>query len=363
MTPQSIFYMGETDIGHKVLSIAEEAGAERASYALKVLQSEGQLTIASTGKEPGTGRLVSHQYRVQGPVAIFTTTTAIDVDEELLSRCIVLTVDERPEQTRAIHDRQRHAQTLDGLFARGGREHVLHLHRNAQRLLRPLGVVNPFAAELTFPDHRVRARRDHRKYLGIIEALALLHQYQRPVKTAERDGITVEYVEVGKEDVAMADKLAAAVVSRGLDDLPPTTLRVLTRLDLMVRETAGKRGIEPVDVRFTRREVRERLGLGATQAWTHLRRLIEGEYLIIHPSRRGRGVVYELALEPTPTTPRSGVGDACSGVRSGHVRPHESSPSPEQTPAKAHRSVSAGLQDRPPRASRRRTSDTNRARR
>ena len=69
MTPQSIFYMGETDIGHKVLSIAEEAGAERASYALKVLQSEGQLTIASTAKEPGTGRLVSHQYRVQGPVA------------------------------------------------------------------------------------------------------------------------------------------------------------------------------------------------------------------------------------------------------------------------------------------------------
>ena len=158
---------------------------------------------------------------------------------------------------------------------------------------------------------------------GIIEALALLHQYQRPVKTAERDGITVEYVEVGKEDVAVADRLAAAVVSRGLDDLPPTTLRVLTRLDLMVRETAGKRGLDPVDVRFTRREVRERLGLGATQAWTHLRRLIEGEYLIVHPSRRGRGVVYELALEPAPTTPRSGVGDACSGVRSGHVRPHE----------------------------------------
>jgi len=34
----------------------EEAGAQRASYALKLLQSEGELTIASTGKDPATGR-------------------------------------------------------------------------------------------------------------------------------------------------------------------------------------------------------------------------------------------------------------------------------------------------------------------
>ena len=34
---------------------------------------------------------------------IMLTTTAIDIDEELLNRCIVLTVDESREQTRAIH--------------------------------------------------------------------------------------------------------------------------------------------------------------------------------------------------------------------------------------------------------------------
>ena len=303
MTGQSLYYMGATDIGHKVLSIAEQDGAERASYALKVLQSEGQLTIASTGKEPGTGRLVSQEYKVQGPVAIFTTTTAIDADEELLSRCIVLTVDERPEQTRAIHERQRHAQTLDGLFATGERERVLGLHRNAQRLLRPLGVVNPFVSKLTFNDHRVRARRDHRKVLGLIEAVAFLHQHQRTVKTAERDGVTLEYVEVTDDDLAVANRLAAAVVSRGSGDLPPMTKRVLDMIDLMVREVADKGGLELRDVRFSRREVRERLGIGSTQAWTHIRRLIDGEYLIVHPSRRGRGVVYELALEDSPTMP------------------------------------------------------------
>jgi len=47
MTGQSLFYMGETDLQHKVLAVAEEEGAERASYALKLLQSEGELRIAS----------------------------------------------------------------------------------------------------------------------------------------------------------------------------------------------------------------------------------------------------------------------------------------------------------------------------
>jgi hypothetical protein len=91
MTGQSLFYMGETDLKYKILAIVEEEGAQRAAYALKLLQSEGVLTIASTGKDPSTGKLVTHQYRVEGPVMVFLTTTAIEIDEELLNRCLVLT--------------------------------------------------------------------------------------------------------------------------------------------------------------------------------------------------------------------------------------------------------------------------------
>ncbi|OGQ26378.1 MAG: DNA primase, partial [Deltaproteobacteria bacterium RBG_16_71_12] len=73
MTGQSLFYMGDVDLRHKVLAIVEEEGAERASYALKLLQSEKELTIASTGKDPETGKLVTHEYKVEGPVMIFLT--------------------------------------------------------------------------------------------------------------------------------------------------------------------------------------------------------------------------------------------------------------------------------------------------
>ncbi|MCD4750344.1 MAG: toprim domain-containing protein, partial [Thermoanaerobaculales bacterium] len=143
MTGQSLFYMGETDLQHKVLAIAEEEGAERASYALKLLQSEGKLSIASTGKDPSSGRLVTHEYHVEGPAAILLTTTAIDLDEELLNRCVVLAVDESREQTRAIHQLQRESRTLEGLEHRLARQDTVKLHQNAQRLLKPLFIVNP----------------------------------------------------------------------------------------------------------------------------------------------------------------------------------------------------------------------------
>ena len=220
MTGQSLFYLGESDLAHKVLSIAEEEGASRAAYALKLLQSEGELSIASTGKDTASGRLVTHTYKVTGPTAIVLTTTAIDVDEELLNRCLVLTVDEDRDQTRAIHQAQRRAQTLEGLAASTERDQIVGLHRDAQRLLEPLAVVNPFADRLTFADGRTRTRRDHGKYLGLISAVTLLHQHQRTRKTATINGKVVAYVETTIGDIEVAHRLAHAVLGQSWTSCP-----------------------------------------------------------------------------------------------------------------------------------------------
>ena len=121
-------------------------------------------------------------------MAIFLTTTATEIDEELLNRCLVLSVDESREQTRAIHQMQRERRTLAGLAARRERESGPAPHRNAQRLLRPLPVVNPYAQRLTFLDTRTRTRRDHEKYLTLIDTIALLHQHQRDDEARSADG-------------------------------------------------------------------------------------------------------------------------------------------------------------------------------
>ncbi len=294
MTGRSLYYLGEQELSHKVLSIAEEEGASDASYALKILQSEGRLTIASTGKESKSGRLVTQTYAVAGPVALMLTTTAIDIDEELLSRCLVLAVDEGREQTRAIHAAQRHRRTLDGLVARKRVEQVVKLHHDAQRLLRPLHVALPADLGVGFCDHAVRNRRDHGKLLGLIEAVAFLRRFQKDVKEHHDGGVRVSYIEADADDITLAAKLAHTALGRTLDELPPGTRRLLGALHGYVTDRAEAEGIDPCDLRFTRRELREALAWGNTQIKVHLRRLVDFEYVVVHRSGHVQRVAYEL---------------------------------------------------------------------
>jgi DNA primase len=296
MTGQSLFYVGETNLKHKALAIVEEEGASRASYALKLLQSEGELTIASTGKDPTSGNLITQQYRVEGPVALLLTTTARDIDEELMNRCLVLAVDEGREQTRAIHERQRARRTLEGMFAKRERQALIALHQNAQRLLRPLEVLNPYANHLTFPDQTTRLRRDHEKYLTLIDTIAFLHQHQRPIRSAERSGQRVEYIEVTIADITLANEIAHDVLGRSLDELPPQTRRLITLIDAHVGAECQRQAIRRADYRFARRTLREAIAWGDTQLKVHLARLVELEYIVAHRGKAG-GFEYELVYE------------------------------------------------------------------
>ena len=294
MTGQSLYYLGETNLKHKILAIVEEAGAEKASYALKLLQSEGELTIASTGKDPTTGRMETQVYRVEGPVMIMLTTTAIDLDEELQNRCLTLSVDESPEQTAKIHTLQRERRTLAGLVAKAERTELLRVLRNVQRLLTAVEVLNPYAPSLTFPSGRTRNRRDHEKYLTLIDAIALLHQHQRPKGRYELGGRTLEYVPVTLDDIALANELAPEVLGRSLDELPPQTRTVLGHIRTLMR--AKREKTKSVDS-FTRRELHGACGWSFTQLRIHLERLIEQEYVAAHCGRMGSQFVYELLID------------------------------------------------------------------
>lgn len=327
MTGQSLFYMGETNLKHRILAIAEEEGASTASYALKLLQSDGEVTIASTGKDAATGNLVTQEYRVEGPVMLFLTTTAIDIDEELMNRCLVLTVDESREHTRAIHVLQRRRQTLEGLLAGEDRAATLALHRNAQTLLERVKVVNPFADALTFLDDKTRTRRDHMKYLTLIQAIALLHQHQQPVRSIEHRGRTVRYIEASEADIALANALAHDVLGRTLDELPPQTRRLLGAVHDWVAGECARLALRRADFRFTRRQLRALTGWGDTQLKDHLTRLADLEYLLIHRMKVGQGYEYELLYDGEGedgarfvmglADPHDDCGDAYDAQRSG----------------------------------------------
>jgi hypothetical protein len=294
MTGQSLYYLGESNLKHKILAIVEEEGAEKASYALKLLQSEGELTIASTGKDPHSGRMETQEYHVEGPVAIVFTTTSIDIDEELLNRCLVLTVDESREQTERIHTLQREARTIEGILAAERRKDIQRVMQNAQRLIAPMRIANPFARHLTFTSGRTRTRRDHEKYLTLIDTIALLHQHQRKAITHQVSGREVTMLPVTLEDIEAANRIAPEVLGRSLDELPPQTRRLFESIKAHVRERMKALQVEQKLARFSRKEIRERTGWSGSQIRRHLEHLIELEHVAIRGGRNGVLIQYEL---------------------------------------------------------------------
>lgn len=292
MTGQSLFYMGNTNLKYKILAIAEEEGARQVSYSLKILHSDKKLRIASTGKDPQTGKLITHEYEVEGPVMIFMTTTAIDIDEELMNRCVVLSVDENREQTRAIHQIQRELQTIEGLIAKEEKQEIIKLHQNLQRLLKPIRVAIPQARNLTFKDTSTRMRRDHMKYLTIIKAVTLLHQYQRPKKYKEYKGRQIEYIEATLDDIEEANKLSNVGLGHSVDEMPPKTRELLRQIYIMAAKYCNQNKIEQKDCLITKRDIREYTGWSDTALRKHLQRLEELEYVVVH--KKGQRHFYEL---------------------------------------------------------------------
>ena len=110
MTGQSLFYMGERDLKHKLLAIAEGEGCEPGELCAEAPAERGRAhhRLDLQGCDHGQTRR-PRTYHVEGPVMIALTTTAAAVDEELLSRCLVLSIDEGRGQTQAIQARAARA--------------------------------------------------------------------------------------------------------------------------------------------------------------------------------------------------------------------------------------------------------------
>jgi hypothetical protein len=141
----------------------------------------------------------TQEYHVEGSTMLMMTTTAIDLEEELLNRCLVLTVDEDREQTRRIHALQREKRTLAGLT-------------------------------------------------------------KREPKTAHLAGRAVEYIEATLADIEAANATAHEVLGRSLDELPPQTRRVLGATAGLVEALAKEQAAPRAELRVTRAQVREVTG-------------------------------------------------------------------------------------------------------
>jgi len=273
LTPQSLYYTAPGFLDRKLIIIEERHGSMEADYSIRVLQSRKKLIAAAPIKDPLTGNMRTRVFSVEARAAFIEATTESSVNHENATRCFELAMDESSEQTARIHERQRLMKTERGLHLREKAEAIARKHWNAQRLLEPLPVVIPFADRLTFPVDWMRARRDHARFLNLIEVSAFLHQFQRE----KQQGAIVASI----DDYAVAYELAGDVLADTFSDLRKPLREAYERIRDLSRENGGF---------LSRRDIREKLSAPDSTARRWLSELVELEYLeLVDAGRRGAG--------------------------------------------------------------------------
>ena len=130
LTPQSLYYIEPGFLDHKLIVIEERHGSMEADYSIRVLQSRKKLVVAAPIKDPTTGNMRTKIFTVEARAAFMEATTAGSVNHENATRCFELSMDESPEQTQRIHDRQRIMRTEAGFALRKETEAICRKHWN-----------------------------------------------------------------------------------------------------------------------------------------------------------------------------------------------------------------------------------------
>jgi DNA primase catalytic core len=287
ITPQSLYYMGKDDLRHKLLIVDERSGSEEADYAVRTLQTRHKLTLAYPVKDPNTGRMKTVSCEMMGPISFMESSTKESINPENTSRSFQLYLDESEEQTKRIHEYQKLLRSLDGWKLIDKRSSIIRIHKNAQRLLRPIKIINPFIDKIRFPTQWMRARRDQDRFLSLIEAVTFLYQYQRPIKTDSRDKI---YIESTIKDYCVAYNLASTALLDTFSDLSGSLKGFYSSLEQTIKEKSN----EIDNFTFRRRDVRKWLNLPDHYVKRQMALLEDLEYVSCERSYRGGTFKYKL---------------------------------------------------------------------
>lgn len=297
ITPQALYYADNRSLAHKLLVSGEDEGLIGSDYAIRELISSKKIKLAAPLKDQATGKLKTVEYEVEGPISLLFSTTKPAIHFENSTRCFLLSLDESDEQTARVHEVQRRMRTMEKVERGARAEGLKRLHRNVQRLLKPVLIVNPFAPDLTFPTKPLEMRREHEKYLSLIDAFALLRQYQRKRGKCVHGGRDVEYVEVDIADIEDANALMTEILGTKAEELARPSRELLGLIKKMAEAKARELEVSAEDYRFNRRDIREFTGWSDNQIKAHIGQLEDLEYLIVGKGERGRMYRYELSLD------------------------------------------------------------------
>lgn len=240
MTPQALFHMKPGALEHRFVVAGERSRLENderaeATRALREMQSSGRLIKLMPVKV--NGEIVTQTITQNGPIAFVESTTMAKIFEEDANRCLLLTTDERMEQTRRIVATL--ARGYSGDAHEGLVQAIIERHHALQRMLQPFTIVVPYAERLgeLLAHEKVEARRAFPQLISMIQAGTLLHQHQRQI---DADGRLV----ASPDDYELAQHLLLKPLGRLLGGkLSDPAIRFHERLVRLVSDTFTTRDV------------------------------------------------------------------------------------------------------------------------
>jgi Bifunctional DNA primase/polymerase, N-terminal len=182
MTPQALFHMPPGSLKHRWVVAGERSRLEtnetaEATRALREMRSSGRLSKLMP-MQVGN-KIETVLIEQEGPIAYTESTTMARIFDEDLNRSLLVSTDEREEQTHRILKAQAAARSRP----RGDVEAIIARHHAMQRMIATVQaeVTIPFADRLAdlFPAKRPEARRAFGQLMSAVQAVALLHCRQR----------------------------------------------------------------------------------------------------------------------------------------------------------------------------------------
>lgn len=282
LSMNAFYYFGKEELKHKLLLIEDLDGAEAVLYPLRELQSKRKISKTVTLKD-SKGNLKTVTLNVEGPVCVSGCTTREELYEDNANRCILLYMDNSPEQDKKVMDYQRKlsAGLIDQYEERKVREQL----KNVQRLLKPITVKNPYATFLSLPEAVFKPRRTMLLLLLFTETITYYHQYQRELKTDTDTG--EQYIESTIADIEAAFTLLETTLLKKSDELNDACRTFFERLKTFLKE-------QDTDT-FYSKEVRSAFRLSPSSLKRYLFELERMGYIKITRGNRYKGFEYKIS--------------------------------------------------------------------
>lgn len=247
LTENAFYYFDKAELGHKLILIEDLDGIWSALYPLRELQSKQRISKTVTVKDRNGNTKTIH-LKVHGPVSIAGCTTKESIYEDNANRCFLIYLDESNEQDERIMDYQRKLSA--GKINTEDERKARALLQNAQSVLQPVTVINPYAEMLQIPKEVFKQRRTNAHYLAFIEVITFYKQYQREWINPESGEVIYDPsestvppsgdgggIETTLEDIEEANQLMKEILLRKSDELNGATRNYFETLKQYLSES------------------------------------------------------------------------------------------------------------------------------